>query len=83
MKQPPLADIQLLANHEGNNSINVNGGWFYVQNASPNGPIAWAFADTMIRFARLVLKPEGIRALGHNCESLGHNYESLGHNCES
>ncbi|MEW5300367.1 MAG: hypothetical protein WDW36_003303 [Sanguina aurantia] len=75
VKQPPLADIQLLANHEGNNSINVNGGWFYVQNASPNGPIAWAFADTMIRFARLVLKPEGIRALGH---TFGYCYDQSG-----
>lgn len=65
VKNPPLADINLISNHEGNTSTGVNGGWFYVQNASPNGPVAWAFADSMIRFARLVLMPSGIRALGH------------------
>lgn len=61
VKQPPLSDVQLIANYEPGG---VNGAFFYVQNASPQGPVAWAFANALIRYARFALQPEGIRALG-------------------
>ena len=47
LKQPPFNDITVLNQIEYN--ITANGGVLYVQNAAPDGPAAFMFAEIVAR----------------------------------
>ena len=47
-KAPPFNDIVVL-NQEEDGIISTNGGILYVQNAAPDGPAAFMFAETVTR----------------------------------
>ena len=55
LKQPPMAGMQLLAVAE--HGCGMNGGFAYIQNTKPDGPVAWMFHRTTevpLRCARVV-----------------------------
>ena len=41
LKRPPFSEVQLLNVAEG--GCNMNGGFMYVHNAAPDGPVNWIF----------------------------------------
>ena len=41
LKQPPFSKLQMLGVAEG--ICGANGGFMYVHNALPDGPVAWVF----------------------------------------
>lgn len=47
-KMPPFNDI-VVFNQDEDGIISTNGGVLYVQNAAPNGPAAFMFAETVSR----------------------------------
>ncbi|KXZ51702.1 hypothetical protein GPECTOR_11g151 [Gonium pectorale] len=49
-KQPPLSRYNMLSQSES--GFAVNGGFSYIQNASPTGPVAWVFYEAMHRAVR-------------------------------
>ncbi|KAG2433908.1 hypothetical protein HXX76_008260 [Chlamydomonas incerta] len=49
-KQPPLSSYQLLSQAEC--PICINGGFSYIQNANPAGPVAWMFYEAVHRAVR-------------------------------
>ena len=44
LKSPPFADLQLLSVTE--KSCGMNGGFAYIQNTKPDGPVAWLYHRT-------------------------------------
>lgn len=64
VKTPPLSEMQLIINHDGDGSIEVNSGFVYVQNASPSGPIAWMLAEPLLRHVRFSLNDSVFQNLG-------------------
>ncbi|KAG2446518.1 hypothetical protein HYH02_008505 [Chlamydomonas schloesseri] len=49
-KQPPLSNYQLLSQAEC--PVCINGGFSYIQNANPAGPVAWMFYEAVHRAVR-------------------------------
>ncbi|KAG2424853.1 hypothetical protein HYH02_015116 [Chlamydomonas schloesseri] len=60
MRQPPYAGVQLWSQREGN--FNVNGGFYYVQNASVSGPVAFLLYDNLLKNARWYADARPLRA---------------------
>jgi hypothetical protein len=48
LKKPPLSEMHFICNPEsGVSSFNINAGFMYVQNVAVDGPVAWAWMDTI------------------------------------
>ncbi|KAG2499569.1 hypothetical protein HYH03_002514 [Edaphochlamys debaryana] len=50
VKQPPLRSITMFSQAEG--SFPINGGFSYIQNAAPDGPVAWLLYEAVHRAVR-------------------------------
>ena len=53
----PPRPYQFIIQRDGNGACNV--GWYYIQNAAPDGPVAWMIAQVPDRFLRCVRGREG------------------------
>ncbi len=47
--------LQLLATPESGNVLHLNGGFMYVHNAKPDGPITWVFKQVAMGTFRYVI----------------------------
>ncbi|GFR42576.1 hypothetical protein Agub_g3503, partial [Astrephomene gubernaculifera] len=50
VKQPPLSQYNMLSQNE--RGLSFNGGFSYIQNAAPNGPVSWLLYEALHRVVR-------------------------------
>ncbi|KAG2484748.1 hypothetical protein HYH03_016495 [Edaphochlamys debaryana] len=73
---PPLSGVNMMSQARAASSwaesrFAVNGGFTYVQNAAPNGPVAWIFFDMLHRAVRWSEDCSALRKLAVDlCESM-------------
>ncbi|KAG2500475.1 hypothetical protein HYH03_002041 [Edaphochlamys debaryana] len=61
VKAPPAADYNMISQSEC--SYCINGGFSYIQNAAPDGPVAWMLYEAMHRVVRWSEDPSALRNL--------------------
>ena len=59
-KSPPFSDFTVLIQQEWLDTHKPNGGFIYIQNASPNGPAVWLFTEVCGRHHHTHLDPPSV-----------------------